>query len=359
MSLILDALKKLDREKASRRNGMPDLAVEVLRTDPAQSRKNTPLYLLAVSLTALAAVGITYAVIGKPGFLPKSPPPSPGISSESAKQVASASPGTGPRATPLAPLPVILPAPGKKDSPSPPAVDSSAKPSRPAPMAPPPSPKKGKAASLKSGALPKKPSAAPVSPPSAGRRVAAVPPKPAPSAKTSPGTSASRAGSLQRVSPAPPGSGVPAKPSSSAMAHTLESGQEISPSPLSPEPGRGVQSGAKPELSRVPLKTESRPPAASPGDKNGIPKGTSRETRVPPGKVSKPGEPAAGGSTQNPPPLKISGIVWNEDPSLRRAVINGSLVTEGSLIEGVKVVEIFATKVRFLHQNRYFEISVF
>jgi hypothetical protein len=359
MSLILDALKKLDREKASRRKGMPDLAVEVLRTDPAQSRKNTPMYLLAVSLTALAAAGITYAVIGKPGFVPKSPPPALKVSSESAKQVASAPPGTDPQATPSPPLPVILPAPGQKGSPSPPALDSSAKPSPPAPTTPPPSPKKGEAASVKSGALPKAPYAAPGSPPSAGRRVAGVPPKAAPSAKTSSGPSARRAGSLQTISPAPPGSGVPAKPSSSAMAHAPESGLEISPSPLSPGPGSGVPSGAKPELSKVPLQTDSRPPAASPGVQNGIPKGTSRETRVPPGKVSKPGEPAAGGSTQNPPPLKISGIVWNEDPSLRRAVINGSLLTEGSLIEGVKVVEIFATKVRFLHQGRYFEISVF
>ena len=66
-----------------------------------------------------------------------------------------------------------------------------------------------------------------------------------------------------------------------------------------------------------------------------------------------------GSSTANPPPLKISGIVWNEEPSMRRAVINGHLASEGFTVEGVKVVEIFPTKVRFLHQGRYFEISVF
>ena len=80
---------------------------------------------------------------------------------------------------------------------------------------------------------------------------------------------------------------------------------------------------------------------------------------MPPGKVSKPGEPVAGSSTANPPPLKISGIVWNEEPSMRRAVINGYLASEGFTVEGVKVVEIFPTKVRFLHQGRYFDISVF
>jgi type II secretory pathway component PulC len=63
----------------------------------------------------------------------------------------------------------------------------------------------------------------------------------------------------------------------------------------------------------------------------------------------------AGGSPQ----LKISGIVWHEEPAKRRAVVNGSFTSEGSVIEGVKIVEIFPTKVRFLHQGRYFEVSVF
>ncbi|MGA2959668.1 MAG: general secretion pathway protein GspB [Thermodesulfobacteriota bacterium] len=57
--------------------------------------------------------------------------------------------------------------------------------------------------------------------------------------------------------------------------------------------------------------------------------------------------------------LKISGIVWHEEPSERRAVINGSFTKEGSVIEGVKVVEIFPTRVRFSHNGRTFEISVF
>jgi type II secretory pathway component PulC len=75
--------------------------------------------------------------------------------------------------------------------------------------------------------------------------------------------------------------------------------------------------------------------------------------------VPKPGEPVAGRSAADPPPLKISGIVWNEEPSSRRAVINGTLLSEGSAIEGVKVVEIFPTKVRFLYQGAYFEKSIF
>ena len=314
MSLILDALKKLDRERASRRQGMPDLAAEVLRTDSAQPRKKVRMYLLAVSLTALATAGITYAIIGKPAFLSISPSPSAGIPPAPGKQVALASPETGPQAKPPAPVPVIPPAPGQKDSPTLPALDSPAKSSPPAPT----TPKKREAASVRSGA-PSKPSPpAPARPPAPGRRVATVTPKPSPPAKPSPGTTSSLSASVDKVPPSPPESGVSAQSSSSAPAHPPESSH-----------------------------------------RNEIPKGTSRETKVPPGKVSKPGESVAGSSAVDPPPLKISGIVWNEEPSSRRAVINGTLLSEGSAIEGVKVVEIFPTKVRFLYQGAYFEKSIF
>ncbi len=319
MSLILDALKKLDREKVSRWKGMPDLAAEVIRPDPAQSRKRTPVYLLVVSLTALVTAGITYALIVKPGFLLKSAPPSLGVPLAPGQQVASASPETGPQAKPSGPVPVILPAPGQKDTPSPPGL----------------------------------------SPPAPGQRVGAVSPKPGPAAKPLPGAPGSPVASVQKVSPAPPESGLLTKPSSSAPAQPPRPRQKTSPSSLSPESARGLPIGARPEISKVPFKTGSKPPAPSPSDKIEIPKETSREATVTPGKASKPSEPVAGSSTANPPPLKISGIVWNEEPSMRRAVINGNFVTEGSAVEGVKVVEIFPTKVRFLHQGRYFEISVF
>jgi general secretion pathway protein B len=331
MSLILDALKKLDREKLSRRKGMPDLAAEVLRPDPAQSPKRTPMYIFAVFLTALATAGITYAIIAKPGFLTKSSPPSTGIPPAPGQQVASASPETGTQAKPSAPIPVIPPAPGQKDAPTAPGIDSPAKPSLPAPTTPPASRTKREAASAKTGAQSIPPPPARVSPPAAGQQVAVLSPKPSP----------------------------PAKPSSVSPEDSPEPRRQAAPSPPSREPTRGLQSGAKPGASNSPVKSDSRPPALSPGDKEETPKGVSREARVPPGTGLKPGEQVSGSATANPPPLKISGIVWNEEPSKRRAVVNGSFATEGSVIEGVKVVEIFATKVRFLHQGRYFEISVF
>ncbi len=75
MSLILEALKKLDREKSSRRTGTANIAVEILRPDLPHPGKRIPLYFAGISLTAVAAAAITYAVVTQFGFLSKSSPP--------------------------------------------------------------------------------------------------------------------------------------------------------------------------------------------------------------------------------------------------------------------------------------------
>jgi general secretion pathway protein B len=326
MSLILEALKKLDREKASRRTGMPDLAAEILRPEPALPRKRLPMYLLAVSLTALATAGITYALIGKPGFLSKLSPPSAGIHPATGQKVASA--------------------PAAKLSP-------------PAPATPPASPRKREPASVKPGAPSKRSTSATSRSTARAARAGAASPKPSPPAKLSPGKPAIPSLSVQKVPPAAPESGVLTKPSSPAPASSPEPRRQVASSPPSQDPIRGLQSGAKPEVSKIPAGTGSRLPVISPGHKDATPKGTSREVKPAPGTAPKPAAQVSGSFAVNPPALKISGIVWNEEPSKRRAVINGSFTTEGSMIEGAKVVEIFPTKVLFLHQGRYFEISVF
>ena len=75
MSVILDALKKLDREKSSRRNGTANIAVEILRPDLPRPGKRVPLYAAIAFLTALATAAITYGVMVKGGRLSKSSPP--------------------------------------------------------------------------------------------------------------------------------------------------------------------------------------------------------------------------------------------------------------------------------------------
>ena len=98
---------------------------------------------------------------------------------------------------------------------------------------------------------------------------------------------------------------------------------------------------------------------------------------MPPGKTKKVAEPAAKGrasaGVESPrkaaaapegqsgplPTLKISGIVWQEMPSDRKAVINGRVAREGDTVEGVKVLEIYPTFVSVSFQGKSFKVKMF
>ena len=58
------------------------------------------------------------------------------------------------------------------------------------------------------------------------------------------------------------------------------------------------------------------------------------------------------------PNLKLTGIAWQKDSASRLAVVNGSAVSQGSMIDGVKIEEILPDKVRFSVGQRNFEISL-
>ncbi len=300
MSLILDALKKLDRERSSRRKGTANIAVEILKPDPPRLRKGIPLYFVAVPLVAAA---ITYGVMGGFSFLWKSSPPASVKPSAPSQKMASASPESGAGAKSLPPASVKPSAPRQKMASAPP----------------------------ESGVVPKSLASAPAKPSAPNNQIASAPPK---------------SDSLPKPSP-------PAPVTPPALS------QQVPPAALSREPVRD----AREEIGRVPPKTqqsgESKRPATSPGEEKGAQNVIPKEAGVPPASTKKPAEPTPRESAATPPPLKISGIVWHEEPSGRRAVINGTFTKEGSVIEGVKVVEIFPTRVRFSYKGRIFEISAF
>ncbi|GAM09384.1 hypothetical protein OR1_01662 [Geobacter sp. OR-1] len=56
--------------------------------------------------------------------------------------------------------------------------------------------------------------------------------------------------------------------------------------------------------------------------------------------------------------IKISGIAWQKDSAARIAVVNGSAVSEGGNVAGVKVEQIFPNKVRFSQGGKSFEVSL-
>jgi len=304
MSLILDAFKKLDREKSSHRKGTANIAVEILKPDPRRPQKRTVLYFAAFLLTAGVAAAITYGVVGGSlGFLRKTSPPAA----------------------------VIPPAPGQQTASV--LQDSSA--------APKPSPP------------------ASVKPPALRQRVTSVSPKPGPLPKSSPSGSGELPAPNQQAVSASPKSGAQPKSAPPASAAPPEVIQRALPAPSSGEPVPGVREEITQVPPKIPESGESKAPTSTPVEEKASQRVLSKGVEVAPGSVRRAPESVPKESATTLPQLKISGIVWHEEPSDRRAVINGSFVKEGAVIEGVKVLEIFPTRVRFSHNGRTFEISVF
>ncbi|MBJ6749249.1 general secretion pathway protein GspB [Geomonas anaerohicana] len=229
MSLILDALRKMEQERRSRRGGDHDLRPEVLRYRLAAQPKEPRRYPVAV----IAGVVLLMAGVGA-GFLLKGHAPQPAAE---------------------------------------------------APAAPPPQ--------------------APV---------AAIPPAPAaPAAVASPVTTAPVASPVPTPVPA---AAPPVAPVVSAQA-----------------------SAAVPQPVAHPSRKAARAAAAQ-----------SAPSDAPQGAVQ---EPAVAGGAQD---ITISGIAYQDERRMRRAVLNGMLVGEGAEVGGARVLEIKETKVKLSRGGRVFEI---
>jgi general secretion pathway protein B len=95
---------------------------------------------------------------------------------------------------------------------------------------------------------------------------------------------------------------------------------------------------------RAPAPSRSLPPAAAPGP---VPR------PVPVQGASVPPEPAP---AEQLPHINVSGIAWQKDNSARFAVINGTTVAEGGIVEGARVQEILPDRVHFSFNKREFDI---
>ena len=237
MSLILDALRKLDREKSSRRDGTINIAAEILRPYLPPPRKRVWIYFTAVFLTAVATAAITYAVISK--------------------------------------------------TPTPAAI------------------------------------------------------KPA-------------ASSLQ-VTPTP----LSHEPVRDARDVIIRDPRKVQP-PI--ETKRPVETKKPPEITK-PTESQEHPvevkiPPLSPSEEKMTPEIIPKEAPVIPGDMRKPSEQTPKGSAVTAASLRLSGIVWSEEPSKRLAVINGMVTTEGYVFEGVKVMEIHPDHVLLLLNDQPFELSL-
>lgn len=63
-------------------------------------------------------------------------------------------------------------------------------------------------------------------------------------------------------------------------------------------------------------------------------------------------------SVPAPSDIKLSGIAWQEQPSARRAVVNGFLLKEGAVVAGARVSDIMQDRVLFSGPSGRFELRL-
>jgi general secretion pathway protein B len=143
------------------------------------------------------------------------------------------------------------------------------------------------------------------------------------------------------VAPAAPVATVPVGPAAPALTEVAPT-----PRPASIARPQAVPVSSMPPVRSAPLR---RPVVAAPAARPEEPVGKSRV------KAARREEP--GVAQGAPADIAITGIAWQDERSLRRAVINGTLVGEGAEIAGAHVIEIREDKVRLSRGGQVFDAA--
>lgn len=86
------------------------------------------------------------------------------------------------------------------------------------------------------------------------------------------------------------------------------------------------------------------------------PKAKLKSARVEPAPQARPQQEVAPVAQGAAPDITISGIAYQDERRMRRAVLNGTLVGEGAEVAGARVVEIKETKVKLSRGGQVFEV---
>jgi len=251
MSLILDALRKMEQERKSRKGAATGIRAEVLRYRAAVQKPQVKAYLVAG-----VAVGLVFAAVGAGVLLKKGPE----VQSTRVSQGVQGAQGSEGAQQDQAPAPVAAPVP----------------------VAP----------------------------------VVSVPVAPVPVAPVA-------------VS-APPETRSPAAAAQTAALRP--EGPVAAPAPAAPRASKAARKAGGAEAGAGRVEVAARPKAQP------LP----REAAPEPHAVL--------------PDITISGIAYQDERSLRRAVLNGALVGEGAEVAGARVVEIKENKVRMSRGGQLFDV---
>lgn len=108
--------------------------------------------------------------------------------------------------------------------------------------------------------------------------------------------------------------------------------------------------------------TAGAPPAAVKVPSAAVKESSVKEKVVPDkpkrGQPEKKASETPPGATPARPDFIISALIWFDEPSERRAVINGKSVREGDIIDGFRVEHIHPSYVRFVKNGKPFEVNM-
>jgi general secretion pathway protein B len=124
------------------------------------------------------------------------------------------------------------------------------------------------------------------------------------------------------------------------------------PSPQLPAPQAAAPASPKPVATPA---EPVRPPAVEPSRVKRAPTAATRLSQEPAAVFPAATAPVTG---QPPGDISLSGIAWQDERNLRRAVLNGALVGEGAQVAGARVVEIKEDRVRLSRGGQIFEVQL-
>jgi general secretion pathway protein B len=166
-----------------------------------------------------------------------------------------------------------------------------------------------------------------------------------------------------------------ARDSLSRPEEELRSSSSIPPVTVSapPQPSRAdTPPVSTPDTATVPPAVANRPaekvirrPTEEVSLKSGLQGGEKpaiAPPRVPQSQAALPPRPEPAPVPQAPksslPALTVTGIAWEKDSPVHLAIVNGTSVVEGSLVNGAKVEKILPDRVRFTFENRSFDVPL-
>jgi general secretion pathway protein B len=171
--------------------------------------------------------------------------------------------------------------------------------------------------------------------------IATAPLPPTAAVSTAPVSTVAPTIPVDPIAPVAPVATVPVAPAAPALI-------EMAPTrgPAAIARPQAVPVSSVPAVRSAPLR---RPVAAAPAARPEEPVGKSRV---------KAAHREDSGVTQGAPAdIAITGIAWQDERSLRRAVINGTLVGEGAEIAGAHVIEIREDRVRLSRGGQVFDAA--